>query len=168
MLTRIIVSASLAVFVATQAPAMLASGTESKAAVAQPVSSHPTSHISTSAKLEAGRDGHFSGRFVLNGRAVDAVIDTGATFVALNESVAREIGIRSEDLIYNYTVATAAGDIKAARVTVASLSLGDVSMKNVDALVVRENALPSALIGMSFLGRLSSYSVAGGTINLIQ
>lgn len=166
MLTRLIVSASLAVFVATQAPAMLASGREVGDSPSQPVSTQARNP--QNATLVAGADGHFSGRFIVNGRAVPGVIDTGATFVAFNEAVARDIGIRADDLAYDYTVATAAGDIRAARVTLASMTLDGVSLGHVDALVVRGESLPVTLIGMSFLGRLASYSVAGDTMRLAQ
>ena len=169
MLTRLVVSASLAVFVATQAPAMLASGKEFNAPALQPVSISVLSQDPNQATLTVGRDGHFVGRFLVNGRPVTGIIDTGATFVAFNEAVARDIGIRPDDLTYNYTVATAAGDVKAARVTLASLMLDSVSLTDVDALVVRNNdALPATLIGMSFLGRLSSYAVAGDTMRLAR
>lgn len=166
MLARIVVAASLAVFVATQAPAMLASGKEPSAALSQPISS--TSRLANDATLMVGRDGHFAAKFVINGRPVAGVIDTGATFVALSETDAQDIGINSDDLVYDHTVATAAGDIKAARVTLASLTVGNVSLKDVDALVVRNGALPTALIGMSFLGRLSSYAVAGDVMRLAE
>lgn len=168
MLTRLIVSASLAVFVATQAPAMLASGKELNASVSQTGSVQALSPDPNGATLTADQDGHFSGEFTINGHPFTGFIDTGATFVTLSETVARTIGIQPDDLIYNHTVATAAGDVQAARVTLASLTLDRVSLRNVEALVVRNDALPAALVGMSFLGRLSSYAVADETMRLSQ
>lgn len=44
-------------------------------------------------QLDADGRGHFIGDFQLNGRTVTALIDTGATVVALNRSTARRIGI---------------------------------------------------------------------------
>lgn len=166
MLARVVVAASLAVFVATQAPAMLASGEAPTATSSPPF--YSTSRLLNDATLTAGRDGHFAAKFVINGRPVAGLIDTGATFVALNELDAQHIGINSDDLVYDHTVATAAGDIKAARVTLATLTVGNVSLKDVDALVVRDGALPTALIGMSFLGRLSSYAAAGDVMRLVE
>ena len=46
-------------------------------------------------RMPADERGHFSGEFKLNGRSVDALIDTGATLVAINLSTARRIGISS-------------------------------------------------------------------------
>ena len=168
MLTRAIVSASLAVFVATQAPAMLAPGKAPETSAPQPVSVNTQSEHSVSTTLTAMRDGHFGGKFLINGHPVTGIVDTGATFVALSELSARDVGIDASDLVYDHTVATATGDIKAARVRLASLAIGDVSLSDVDALVVRNDALPAALIGMSFLARLSSFAVAADTMRLVE
>src|SRR5690606_4232119 len=39
-------------------------------------------------RLEADGQGHFSGEFRLNGRPVNAMVDTGATVIAINASTA--------------------------------------------------------------------------------
>lgn len=168
MLARIVVAASLTVFVATQAPAMFASSNTPNLAAVQAIATQALSPPAKDAALRAGGDGHFSGQFVINGRRVEGVIDTGATFVALGEATAQGIGIDPYGLVYDYTVATAAGDVKAARVTLSSLTIDGVSVKDVDALVVRNRSLSVALIGMSFLGRLSSYAVAGDVMRLVE
>lgn len=168
MLTRTIVSASVAVFVATQAPAMLASGKAPEASTSQLVSKDMPSRHLVGATLSAMRDGHFGGQFMINGHSVTGIVDTGATFVALSERNALDVGIDANDLVYDHTVATATGDIKAARVRLTSLAVGDVSLRNVDALVLRNDALPATLIGMSFLGRLSSFAVAADTMQLVE
>ncbi|MEB2845150.1 TIGR02281 family clan AA aspartic protease [Endobacterium cereale] len=168
MLARIVVSASLVVFAVSQAPAMLVSVEKTMSSTSQlALPLQPLKHVGR-AILVAGPDGHFTGRFTVNGRVIDGIVDNGATFVALNEGMVRDIGIRPNDLVYDHTVATAGGDIKAARVTLSDLSIGDVSISEVDALVVAGDALPSALIGVSFLGRLSSYTVDGDAMSLVK
>ncbi len=48
-------------------------------------------------RLEANKQGHFSGEFRINGRGVEALVDTGATMIAaLNMSTARQLGIQPE------------------------------------------------------------------------
>ena len=46
-------------------------------------------------RLAADARGHFTGDFKLNGRPVEALVDTGATLVAINLSMAKRIGIGS-------------------------------------------------------------------------
>ncbi|MGE7370583.1 retropepsin-like aspartic protease family protein [Neorhizobium sp. NPDC001467] len=184
MLTRVIVSASLAIFVASQAPAMLDAGANANPSTTSRAR-HPEwteanaapsgNQIPSILRKEAGRvtvkasaEGHFTGLFSTNGHTLTGIIDTGATFVALGEAVARNLGVDAQDIRYDHTVATAAGDIKAARVTLPSLTVGNISLKNVEALVIGNDALPDILIGMSFLGRLSSYAVEGNTMKLVQ
>lgn len=168
MLTRIIVSASFVAFVATQAPAMLASGRVQQDVETIAISHNVSATVPNHAVLSADHDGHFGGQFIVNGSPLTAVIDTGATFVALDEATAGQAGIETGDLVYNHRVSTAGGDIMAARVMLARMQVGDVSLADVDALVVRNSVLPNALIGMSFLHRLSSYAVAGNEMKLMQ
>src|SRR5262245_34365330 len=45
-------------------------------------------------RLAADPAGHYLAEFKLNGRRINAMIDTGATLVAVNFSTARKIGIK--------------------------------------------------------------------------
>ena len=119
-------------------------------------------------RLYADPRGHFAGDFRLNGYAVSAMVDTGATFVALNSSTAERIGIRLSRSDYRYAVNTANGRAKAAAATIGSLDIGRIHMENVQALVLDDDALSGTLIGMSFLKRLSKYEVDGGQLLLEQ
>jgi clan AA aspartic protease (TIGR02281 family) len=50
-------------------------------------------------------------------------------------------------------VQTANGDVPGWRVSLGSARVGDVTVRDVDAIVVENESLPVALLGMSFLGR---------------
>ncbi|TAM97988.1 MAG: TIGR02281 family clan AA aspartic protease [Rhizobiaceae bacterium] len=119
-------------------------------------------------RLEAGPGGHFTGDFRLNGYDVPAMIDTGATFVALNRSTAERIGIRLSHSDYRYAVNTANGRTKAAGTIIDSIDIGRIHLDNVQALVLDDDALSGTLVGMSFLKRLSKYEVDGGELLLEQ
>jgi aspartyl protease family protein len=119
-------------------------------------------------RLYADARGHFAGDFRLNGYHVPAMVDTGATFVALNSSTAERIGIHLSRSDYRYAVNTANGRTKAAAATIGSLDIGRIHMENVQALVLDDDALSGTLIGMSFLKRLSKYEVDGGQLLLEQ
>jgi len=118
--------------------------------------------------VSADARGHFTSTFRLNGRQVDAMIDTGATLVAINTSTARRIGISLNPSDFNQQVSTANGAIKAAVVTVDHLQIGKITVDNVQAVVLDDRALQTNLIGMSFLQRLQKYQVENGALLLVQ
>jgi len=112
--------------------------------------------------------GHFSATFKINGKAVDGLVDTGATFVAMNESTARRLGFSGNGLDFKYAVNTANGLTEAARVTLDRIEIGTIRLKGVDAFVIRDKSLAGTLVGMSFLNRLESYKVENQTLKLKQ
>lgn len=121
-----------------------------------------------SAVLPAGAGGHFYGTFTINGRKQDGLIDTGASTVAINLSAAQRLGLSPNKLVFDTSVDTANGRIKAARVQLDKMTIGPVSVGNVDALVLPDTSLSGMLVGMSFLGKLSSYKVQNNRLYLLK
>jgi aspartyl protease family protein len=119
-------------------------------------------------RIAADQFGHFSADFRLNGRDVGAMVDTGATLVAMNASTARRIGIKVMPADFKYAVKTANGETRAAGVTIQRLQIGRISVDNVEAVVLDDKALDGTLIGVSFLKRLSKYQVENGALLLVQ
>lgn len=118
--------------------------------------------------LEADRSGHFFGTFRINGRSERALVDTGASTVAINASAARRFGIAVGSLAFNARVQTANGIVEAAHVSLDRVEIGGISLRQVDAMVLPDKALSGTLVGMSFLSRLSSYRVEGGALHLFR
>lgn len=118
--------------------------------------------------LKADRSGHFSGDFRLDGRAVSGLVDTGATFVAMNETTARRLGFTSNSLDFRYAVSTANGPARAAQVILDRVEIGSIRARDIEAFVLKDEALDGTLIGMSFLRKLKSYSVENGRMVLKQ
>ena len=56
----------------------------------------------------------------------------------------------------------------AAYVKLDRVEIGTIRVQNVDAMVLKDNALSNMLVGMSFLKKLQSYSVADGSLSLKQ
>lgn len=123
---------------------------------------------SRSYALRANEQGHFAGRFRINGKPVDSLIDTGATFVTMSETTARNLGYGGNELRFRYEVVTANGKVKAARINLKSVEIGTVSVRNVDAMVIRGKDLSFPLIGMSFLKKLSGYRAENDELKLIN
>jgi aspartyl protease family protein len=116
--------------------------------------------------LPAGAGGHFNTLVDMNGRSISGMIDTGATVVAINQSMARQIGLSPSALDYSIPVSTANGRVTAAAVSLKRVKVGSIAVDNVQAMVLPDTALSEALVGMSFLNRLSSFSVEGGALRL--
>jgi aspartyl protease family protein len=121
-----------------------------------------------SVALDAGPSGHFLGTFRINGRKVDAMIDTGASAVAINLSTARRLGIAIRASDMKNTVDTANGTARATVTTLHRIEIGRVSIENVPAIVLEDSSLSTTLVGMTFLNRLKAYKVENGRLVLTQ
>ena len=119
-------------------------------------------------KLSADGRGHFNADFKLNGRSVDAMVDTGATLVAINVSTARRIGMKLTEADFVHAVETANGTAKAAAGVIERLQIGRIDVADVQAVVLEDKALSGTLIGMSFLGRLKKFQIENGALLLEQ
>jgi aspartyl protease family protein len=109
-------------------------------------------------------DGHFLARTKVNGKNVKMIVDTGASTVVLRLEDAKTAGIRVAELDYTVPVETANGRAFAARVKLDKVSLGELTLEKVEALVTRPGALKQSLLGMSFLSRLRSYEFSGNKL----
>jgi aspartyl protease family protein len=112
--------------------------------------------------------GHFQTEGRIDGQRIGFMVDTGASVVALNESSAARFGLRPSRGEYNATVATANGTIKAARARLAMLDVGGLVVRDVDAMVLPDEALSENLLGLSFLSRLKRFAYANGQMVLEQ
>ena len=119
-------------------------------------------------RLPADARGHFTGEFKLNGRRVEALVDTGATLVAINFSMAKRIGIDLSPADFKYEVDTANGKARAASAMIDNLQIGRIYIEGVQAIILDDKALHGTLIGMSFLKRLGRFEVADGALVLTQ
>lgn len=104
-----------------------------------------------SVTLNADSRGHFMATGAINGGTVNFLLDTGATSVTLHAREAARLGI-------NYkagqpmSMSTANGIVPAWRVSLNAVKVGDITLHQVEGLVV-ESGLEVALLGMSFLNR---------------
>jgi aspartyl protease family protein len=99
--------------------------------------------------LPAGSGGHYSGLGSINGKPMRFVVDTGATTVAMGSDVAAELGLDYRDSTAAAAM-TANGAVAARRLTLNSVRVGDVTIYNVEAMVVPQ-PMPVVLLGNSFL-----------------
>lgn len=112
--------------------------------------------------------GHFQTDGRIDGQRIEFMVDTGASMVALNEKSAARFGLRPSRGDYNVAVTTANGTIKAARTRLAMVELGGLIVRDVDAMVLPDEALSENLLGLSFLSKLKRFEYANGKMVLEQ
>src|SRR3569832_2431426 len=76
----------------------------------------------------------------IDGQRIDLMVDTGASVIALNEKSAARFGLRPVPADYRATVSTANGTIKAARTRLAMVDVGGIIVRDVDAMVLPDEA----------------------------
>ena len=123
----------------------------------------PAGHV---VELQAGRNGHVVTDADINGRSVEVMVDTGASMVALTFEAAERAGIYVRDRDFTLRASTANGVSLFAPVTLSSVSIGDITVRNVRAAVAERGKLQTTLLGMSFLGRLERFELRNGRLIL--
>ena len=101
--------------------------------------------------LSSGSGGHFTTTGSINGHTTAFLVDTGATLIALSQAEAERLNLPYRDGRRTSTQ-TANGVVPAMMLTLASVRIGDVEVRNVDAIVV-PGQMSYVLLGNSFLGR---------------
>lgn len=119
-----------------------------------------------SVRIRRRADGHFLAEVDAGGRTLPMLVDTGASTVVLKLADAQRLGVDTERLRYTVPVQTANGTAYAAAVRLRSLTVGGITIPNVEALVSRPGTLRDSLLGMTFLSRLRSYEFSGEFLTL--
>ena len=90
----------------------------------------------------------------INGLPVSFLVDTGATQVAMNAAQARRLGIDYRVTGSPAEVTTASGVERAWMVSLDSVKVGELEVRNVQAVVLEGTQPQTTLLGMSYLGRM--------------
>lgn len=110
-------------------------------------------------------DGHYHLTLNVNGTAIDFVIDTGASQVVLSQRDAARIGIDANSLNYSGAASTANGVVRTAPVALDQVTLGDITDRNVPA-VVNGGDMDNSLLGMTYLGLYNRIEISNGELVL--
>ncbi len=129
-------------------------GANAMAMAAKPVADPPPSSNYRTVTLNSDRFGHFQTDVRVDGRSIEFLVDTGASSVALRASAAARLGIHPSARDYTVRMQTANGIGRAARVRLDRVELSGITVRDVDAVVVPDEALGTNLLGMSFLSRV--------------
>ncbi len=117
-------------------------------------------------RISAAPDHQFYVNAEVNRSTARFLVDTGAGFVALRDSDARNAGIYTSWADYTWSVHTANGETKAAVVTLDEIEIDGLRIEGVKAYILQDEQLAINLLGMSFLSRLESVEARGGELIL--
>lgn len=118
--------------------------------------------------LQANQFGHFHAEAAISGHRVEFLTDTGATYVALNYETAARLGFGPHNLKFSGRSSTANGIARVAPVTLPTVRIGGIVIRNVAAVVAEPGKMSQNLLGMSFINRLSRFELQGQQLTLIQ
>jgi len=101
--------------------------------------------------LAMGPGGHYTTMGMINGQTTSFLVDTGATAVSIGQIEAEKLGLR---YMYGKRIVTqtANGVVPAYQLELTSIRIGDVEVRNVDAIVI-PGLMSHVLLGNSFLNR---------------
>jgi len=101
--------------------------------------------------LQRNAYGHYVTSGTINDHPVVFLLDTGASDIAIPESVANKIGLSKGRAI---TIKTANGNVKAYRTRIDSVAVGDIRLYDLNATILENMAGEEILLGMNFLKHL--------------
>ena len=110
--------------------------------------------------------GHFVVHPAVNGQRIRMLVDTGASFVALSHEDAALLGLKLSQRDFTRRGATANGVVETAPVRIKEIRVGEIVVRDVEAVVLPPKALQTSLLGMSFLKRLNGFEIAKGRLSL--
>lgn len=102
-------------------------------------------------KLVPGENGHYFVDGTINGASVRFLVDTGATVVAINRQTARSLGLLYRTDGRPGRIETASGVVDAWYVTFDTVAARNLTLKQVEGVVVDADYPSNALLGQSFL-----------------
>jgi aspartyl protease family protein len=139
-----------------------------RSAMAAPEPRQTNSAYGRTLTVRADKRGHFNVEGRVDGRRMDFVVDTGATIIAIPEREAARLGIHPARREYVAEIRTANGTIYGAPTRLAMVEVGGLMVRDVQAVVMPNQALSENLLGMSFLSRLRRFEFADGRLMLEQ
>ena len=104
-------------------------------------------------RVNSGANDHFRPLGRINGRPVRFLVDTGASAVVMSSVTAQSLGVSYKDA-RTIGVNTAIGLSSGYVVSLNSVSVGDIRLNNIEAIVVEGSFPTDILLGNTFLSRL--------------
>lgn len=115
--------------------------------------------------LSPDQNGMYRTTGSINGQSMGFMVDTGATLVAMNSAEAKRLGIDFRVVGKKSQVETASGMATAFYLTLRTVKIGAIEVRDVEAVVLDGGFPTVTLLGMSFLSRID-VEHSGGMLRL--
>lgn len=109
---------------------------------------HLASGLQKEIVLQRNAYGHYVSSGTINDHEVVFLLDTGASDIAISESIANDIGLNKGQGIL---VRTANGNTRAYRTRLTSVGIGDIKLYDLNATILTNMPGKEILLGMNFL-----------------
>jgi len=112
-------------------------------------------------------DGHLWVEAMVNGKPMDFMIDTGATYTSLSGDSARVLGLKATPGAMPAEFDTANGSAIGYFTRMGSLEFGSIRARDIDAVIMADDDGNTNVIGMNLLSGLRSWRAENGTLTLV-
>jgi aspartyl protease family protein len=110
-------------------------------------------------ELERNSDGHFYADVEINGARIHALVDTGATGVALSREDAHSAGVATSIGMNDVVGEGADGAVHGEVVTLDRIQLGEKTAERMPAIIL--NSGEQSLLGQEFLSKFDTVQIQG-------
>lgn len=124
----------------------------------QVFSNRPTQVSENIIRLPRAYDGHFYADLLINDVRVEFIVDTGASDIVLSNRDAVRVGINLDKLVFFGMAETANGVVRTASVRLDTVTLANVTDRNLRASVT-DGETGISLLGMTYLSRFSKIEI---------
>jgi aspartyl protease family protein len=122
-------------------------------------SSESSTPVGGGVELERSSDGHFYADVEVNGTRIHALVDTGATGIALSREDARSVGVATSIGMNDVVGEGADGAVHGEVVTLDRIQLGEKKAEKMPAIVL--NSGGQSLLGQEFLSKFDTVQIQG-------
>ena len=119
------------------------------------------------AAIPISPDGGYRIDAMVGSTAVRFLVDTGASDVVFTLDDARRLGIDPTQLDFSERMATANGVVNAAPVRLPTLTIGSITVHDLDALIT-DGEQDVSLLGMRFIQTLAEVTIKDGVLTIRQ
>jgi clan AA aspartic protease (TIGR02281 family) len=122
-------------------------------------------HAANEMSFRRGGDGRYHIEAEMHERPIRFLVDAATPTVMLSRDDARAGGIDIGKLNFSTKTNTPAGEMRVASVIIPMVTVKQLTLFNVNA-VVAEGSLPSSILGLAFLKRFDSYDMREDQLTL--